>query len=153
MGLIKPVFLCIEFWIGTDFLNNFIQPYTQSTSSNAFLLPLSPETTPLMCRETCCWHQHSEMRIKTQECKRSKFVPTFINENTTKASDKCGNVKLLKKKNANICSYIPVHISAFLLPTSLFVSESYRNLARGTQLLLYSVKRMGMFFKSTLNKS
>lgn len=152
MGLIKPVFLCTEFWIGTDFLNNFIQPCTQSTSSNPLLFPLSPETTPLMSRETWCWCQHSEIKIKTQECKRNKSVPTFINESIIKASDKCGNITLFSK---NQCQHLFKYTCAylcFLTSHLVFASESYRNLSRHTQLLLYSVKYMGMLFKSTLNK-
>lgn len=89
-----------------------------------------------------------------KECKRSKSVPTFITQNTKKPSDKWGSITLFKKIKAsiNICSYIPVHVSAFFLPTSLFMSESYRNRAKGTQLLLYGVKCMGMLKKSILSK-
>jgi len=80
-------------------------------------------------------------------------VPAFIIQNTKKPSDKWSNIALFgKPKPTSVHMYLCMFFSAFFIPTSLFMSDSYRNQAKATQLLLYYVKRMSIFFKSILSK-
>lgn len=123
LGLIMCVFICTASWIGTDSLDSFVSPHMRASSYNLYPFPQSPETTPLVCRETECWSQHSEMKYKHKRMQDKWICAHFSHFKVS--SDEWGNITLFQRSRpTSVQMYLCISLPSLFPPLYLWVKAT-----------------------------